>query len=138
MKLRAKLTCLKAKLTGDVIVDKCFMDKPKTNHQVIIAGAVDRAFTQAKLKLVPDGEQATLEQFLLDRVSIPSLISSDAHPSYFDIEWYGYDRRIDNHAQGQLKKTCPVERLWALCKTFLRRTYHYVWKETGLRAPARI
>ena len=129
-RLRWLLPKFKGKIMGDVIVDECFVGKQKTNNQVIVAGAVNREFTYVKLKVVPDLEQATLESFLCQNVKVPSLITTDGWSAYGDIEWYGYGHQIDNHSKRQLKLSVPIERVWALFKTLIRRTYHHIWKET--------
>src|SRR3989338_6686229 len=129
-KLRQLLPKTVWKVGGDIIVDECFVGKKKTGNQRMVAGAVNRAFTQVLLQPIPDREQHTLEQFLLDHVEIPSMVSTDAHPSYYEITWYGYGHEIDNHDQGQLKRTVPIERVWALFKTLIRRAYHHIWKES--------
>ncbi len=129
-RLRRLLPKFKDKIMGDIIVDECFVGKQKTDNQVIVAGAVNREFTCVKLKVIPDLEQGTVESFLCQNVKVPSLITTDGWSSYGDIEWYGYGHQIDNHSQGQLKLSVPIERVWALFKTLIRRTYHHIWKET--------
>ena len=129
-RLRLQLPQLTGKIAGDVIVDECFVGKQKTNNQVIIAGAVTRCGTYVKIQPIPDREQGTLEKFLIDNIDIPSFITTDYWTSYNDIEWLGYGHKRENHSKGQLKLSCPIERVWAQFKTLIRRTYHHIWKES--------
>ena len=41
----------------------------------------------------------------------------------------GYGHQRENHSKFQLKKSVPIERVWALFKTLIKRTYHHIWKE---------
>ena len=129
-RFRNLLPQITGKLAGDVIVDECFIGKQKTENQVIVAGAVSRCGTYLKIQLVSDREQGTLEQFLVTHVRTDSLVTTDCLTSYGDIEWLGYGHQRDNHSKGQLKLSCPIERVWAEFKTLLRRTYHHIWKES--------
>ena len=128
-RLRLLLPKTKDKLVGDIIVDEAFVGKRKNNNQAIVMGAVNREFNKIHLEIVPDREQDSLEAFLLKYVDINSFITTDAWSSYYDITYYGYGHRIENHSRFQLKYSCPIERVWALFKTFLKRTYHHIWKE---------
>lgn len=129
-RLRQLLPKTKGKLAGDIIADEAYVGRQKHDNQAIIAGVVDRSFKQIRLRIVPDREQPTLEQFILDYVETDSILTTDAWTSYYDIEWYGYSHRIENHQLNQLKLSVPIERVWALFKTLLRRTYHHIWKES--------
>jgi transposase-like protein len=128
-RIRGLLPVFKGKLAGDIICDECFVGKQRTDNQAIVAGAVDRGFTTVKLQLIPDRQQDSLEGFLYQNVTTDSLVTTDAYDGYWDIKWYGYGHQVDNHSKGQLKKTVPIERVWSLFKTLIRRTYHHIWKE---------
>lgn len=129
-KLRRLLPNETGKLAGDVITDVMYVGKQKTNNQSLVSGAVNREFTYANLEVVPDQEQHTLELFLFKNVDhLNSLVTTDSHPSYNSIKWMGYGHRQENHSKFELKYSVPIERLWALFKTLIRRTYHHIWKE---------
>ncbi len=128
-RIRAILPKTHGKVAGDIIVDEAYVGKQKTDNQVLVAGAVNRAFTRVRLQPVPDREQHTLEQFLVDHVAVPSHVTTDGNPSYFEIRWYGYGHAIENHEAGHLKMTVPIERVWSLLKEMIRRIYHHIWKE---------
>jgi transposase-like protein len=81
----------KYKLAGDVITDVMYVGKQKTNNQALVSGAVNREFSYINLEVVPDQEQATLEKFIYDNIDHKSsLITTDSHTSYNDIQWMGY------------------------------------------------
>ena len=104
--------------------------KRKTDNQALVSGAVNREFNYVNLEIVPDQEQGTLEKFIYDNIDHTcSLITTDSHTSYSDIEWMGYGHRQENQSKFQLKLSVPIERVWALFKTLIKRTYHHVWKE---------
>jgi len=129
-RLRRLLPNDKYKLAGDVITDVMYVGKQKTNNQALVSGAVNREFTYINLGIVPDQEQATLEKFVYDNIDHKcSLITTDSHTSYGDIEWMGYGHQRENHSKFELKLSVPIERVWALFKTLIKRTYHHIWKE---------
>ena len=120
----------KYKLAGDVITDVMYVGKRKTNNQALVSGVVNREFTYINLEIVPDQEQSTLEKFIYDNIDHTcSLVTTDSHTSYQSIEWMGYGHQRENHSKFQLKKSVPIERVWALFKTLIKRTYHHIWKE---------
>jgi transposase-like protein len=84
----------KYKLAGDVITDVMHVGKQRTNNQALVSGAVNREFSYVNLEIVPDQEQGTLEKFIYDNIDHTcSLITTDSHKSYSDIEWMGYGHR---------------------------------------------
>lgn len=128
--LRRLLPNETGKLAGDVITDVMYVGRQKTNNQSLVSGAVNRDFTYINLDIIHDQEQHTLEKFIYDNVDHKcSLITTDSHPSYGDIDWMGYGHRRENHSKFELKLSVPIERVWALFKTMIRRTYHHIWKE---------
>jgi len=129
-KMRKLLPNDKYKLAGDVITDVMYVGKQKTDNQSLVTGAVNRKFNYINLEIIPDQEQGTLEKFIYDNIDNKcSLITTDSHPSYNQIEWMGYGHNQENHSKFELKLSVPIERVWALFKTLVRRTYHHIWKE---------
>jgi len=131
--LRKLLPNDRDKLAGDVITDVAYIGKQKTDNQTMISGAVNRDFNYINLQIIPDQSQGTLEKFIYDHIDHTcSLITTDSHKSYEDIEWMGYGHNVENHSKFELKLSVPIERVWALLKTLIRRTYHHIWKENLL------
>jgi transposase-like protein len=119
------------KLAGDIITDVMYVGKRKTNNQALVSGAVNRDFTYVNLEIIPNQDQGTLEKFIYDNIEHKcSLITTDSHPSYDDIQWMGYGHQKENHSKFELKLSVPIERVWALFKTLIKRTYHHIRKET--------
>jgi len=128
--LRKLLPNDRDKLAGDIITDVMYVGKQKTDNQALVSGAVNREFNYINLEIVPDQDQGTLEKFIYDNIDHRcSLITTDSHKSYNQIEWMGYGHQRENHSKFQLKLSVPIERVWALFKTLIRRTYHHIWKE---------
>lgn len=129
-KLRHLLPNDKGKLAGDVITDVMYVGKQKTDNQALVSGVVNRDFNYVNLEIVPNQDQGTLEKFIYDNVdSACSILTTDSHPSYNQIEWMGYGHQKENHSKFELKLSVPIERVWALFKTLIKRTYHHIWKE---------
>jgi transposase-like protein len=129
-RLRSKMPCFKGiYFGGKVIADECFIGKQRNDNQLIVMGAVSHDFTKLALEIIPDREQTSIEGFLHKHIEPTSLVVSDGHHSYDDIAWMGYGHDHEIHDQGQFKKTVPIERVWALLKTRLKRTYHHINKE---------
>jgi transposase-like protein len=118
------------KLSGKFICDECFVGKRKNDNQSIVIGGVSEDFTDLRLEIIPDRDQDSIEGFLVGNYRPTSLIVSDGLPSYSDIGWLGYGHECEVHEKGQLEKTVPIERVWGLFKTFYRRSYHHINKET--------
>jgi transposase-like protein len=128
--LRKLLPKDRYKLAGDVITDVAYVGKRKNNNQEMVSGAVNRGFDYVNLQIVPNQDQGTLEKFICDNIDNScSIITTDSHPSYSDLEWYGYGHNQENHSKFELKLSVPIERVWALLKGLIRRTYHHIWKE---------
>ena len=114
-----------------VCADEGYFGKRKTGNQRIAAGAVEPLTKEVRLRIVPDTEQRTLEGFLWEHVSaVETMVYTDSHPSYQDIQFMGYAHDVENHSQGQLKHTVPIERVWSFAKWHLRRMYHHLWART--------
>lgn len=114
---------------GETIADETFIGKKKTNNQSIVIGVVKSDYTKLALRIIPDREQDRVEKFLWDHVIPSSKVITDGHQSYQDIKWMGYKHEFEIHEHGEIIKTLPIERIWALLKRFMRRTYDHVWKE---------
>ena len=110
-------------LIGEVEADESFFGKQKYNNQKIVIGAVERASGRLRLRIIPDREQDTFEDFLLSSVDRTSLVSTDAHKSYEGIEWYGYLHWQSNHSIGQFRETNRIEGTWSVIKRHIRRMY---------------
>lgn len=111
-----------------VCADEGYFGKRKTGNQRIAAGAVEPLTNEVRLRLVPNTEQDTLEAFLYRHVSTQeTMVYTDSHPSYNDIQFMGYAHDTENHSKGQLKHTVPIERVWSFAKWHLRRMYHHLW-----------
>jgi transposase-like protein len=114
---------------GQVIADEAYLGKRRTNNQVLIMGAVSQDFTKLALEVIPDREQDSIEGFLHKHIHPISMVISDGNPAYEDITWMGYGHDCEIHEKGRFKKTVPIERIWGLLKTRIRRTYHHIHKE---------
>ena len=115
---------------GRVIADEAYVGRQKHDNQVLVMGAVSQDFTKLALEVIPDREQDSIEGFLNRHIHPVSLVISDGNPAYNDIGWMGYGHDNEIHEQGQFKKTVPIERIWGLFKTRLKRTYHHIHKES--------
>lgn len=118
------------KLSGKFVCDECFVGKRRNDNQSIVMGGVSDDFQDLRLEIIPDREQDSIEGFLVKNYRPTSLIISDGLPSYHDIGWLGYGHECEIHEKDQLEKTVPIERVWGLFKTFYRRSYHHINKET--------
>lgn len=115
---------------GKVITDEAYIGRQRHDNQVLIMGAVSHDFTKLALEVIPDREQDSIEGFLNRHIDPMSLIISDGNSAYGDITWMGYGHDSEIHEHNQFKKTVPIERIWGLFKTRLKRTYHHIHKES--------
>jgi hypothetical protein len=117
------------KLAGIVEVDEAYFGKRRYGHQVIVIGAIERfvdPITQTrrlKLRIIPDTEQDSLEKFLEDTVERDSLVMTDCHMGYNDIEWLGYLHETWNHSKGHFAGTNHIEQNWSAMKRYMRKLY---------------
>ena len=116
-------------LKGQVVIDACYVGKKRNDNQAIVLGAVQADYANLAFRVVPDEDQGYVEKFLYDTTLPWSHIIHDGHQAYADLAWTGVTHETEIHELGQFKKTCPIERIWALFRTRIRRTYHHVWKE---------
>jgi transposase-like protein len=115
-----------------VITDQfseAYFGKRRYGHQVIVIGAIERfvdPITQTrrlKLRIIPDTEQDSLEKFLEDTVERDSLVMTDCHMGYNDIEWLGYLHETWNHSKGHFAGTNHIEQNWSAMKRYMRKLY---------------
>jgi len=128
------------KLSGVVEVDEAFFGKKRYGGQVIVAGAIERdpnpsaipnadlmvntgCTRRLKLQIIPDTEQDSLEKFLEDNVERGSLVVTDCHNGYHDIEWLGYPHETWNHSKGYFAGTNHIEQVWSAIKRYMRKLY---------------
>lgn len=111
------------KLTGLVEVDEAFFGKRKYGGQTMVVGAIERDTRRLRLQIIPDREQDTLELFLTAHVAPSSLILTDAHAGYSDLEFYGYSHERCNHSKGHFGPTNQIENTWGVMKRYLRKLY---------------
>lgn len=117
-------------LRGTVVIDACYVGKRKNNNQAVVLGVVEKDYGNLAFRIVPREEQGYVEKFLYDTTVPWAHVIHDGHLAYADLSWTGVTHEAEIHELGQLKKSCPIERIWALLRTRIRRTYHHVWKET--------
>lgn len=109
-------------LKGLVEVDESFFGKRKHHHQTIVAGAKERK-GRAKLRIIPDREEGTLETWLLESVNTASKVFSDLWKGYQNIEWYGYAHEPHNHSLKDFAGTTHAENLWSVAKRQIQKQY---------------
>lgn len=116
-------------LNGVVVIDGCYIGKRRNHNQAVVLGVVQKDYRNIAFRIVPEEDQGSVEKFLYDTTTPWSHVIHDGHAAYADLSWTGVTHETEIHELGQLKKTCPIERIWALLRTRIRRTYHHVWKE---------
>lgn len=116
-------------LSGRVVIDACYIGKRRNNNQAVVLGVVQENYTNLAFRIVREEDQGAVEKFLYDTTAPWSHVIHDGHTAYADLSWTGVTHEAEIHELGRFKKTCPIERIWALLRTRLRRTYHHVWKE---------
>ena len=122
-RFRTHLPINRQPLKGIVEVDEAFFGRQRHHNQRIVMGAIQRTGKRIKLGVIPDREQDSLEGFLHQHVHPESLLHTDCHASYFDLEWYGYGHQLHNHSRGHFKDTNQIENVWSVTKRHLRRMY---------------
>lgn len=127
------------KLCGIVEVDESYFGKKRHGGQTIVIGAIERlphprtGQRRLKLRIIPDTEQDSLEKFLEDNVERNSLVITDCHSGYNDIEWLGYSHETWNHSRGHFSGTNHIEQNWSAMKRYMRKLYGSVpTKDLGL------
>jgi transposase-like protein len=110
-------------LSGVVEVDESFFGKQKYHQQKLVVGAIERDTRRLRLQVIPDRAQDTLELFLTHTVARSSLLLTDAHAGYHDLEFYGYTHERCNHSNGHFGPTNQIENMWGVMKRNLRKLY---------------
>jgi len=117
------------KLYGVVEVDEAYFGKKRYGGQTIVIGAIEREPTphtgirRLKLKIIPDTEQDSLEKFIEDNIERGSLVVTDCHMGYNDIEWLGYGHELWNHSKGHFSGTNHIEQNWSAMKRYMMKLY---------------
>lgn len=122
-RFRKHLPAAKQELSGIVEVDESFFGKQKYGHQTLVAGAIERDTRRLRLQVIPDRAQDTLEAFLMATVARNSLLLTDAHAGYHDLEFYGYSHERCNHSNGHFGPTNQIENFWGVVKRYLKKLY---------------
>lgn len=126
-RFRVNLPERERKLSLLVCADEAYFGRRRTGNQRIAAGALEVRSKELRLREIPDTEQDSIELFLWRHVDPKTLLRTDEHASYHGIEWMGYGRDAEKHANGQFAKTSPIERAWSYLKWLIRRMYHHIW-----------
>jgi hypothetical protein len=120
----------KGVLSGIVEVDEAFIGKKKHRNQQIVIGALERSTGRIMLSCIPDRESGSTDRFLLNHVSVDSMVYTDSHGSYLHItEFYGFGHEFINHSAGQYGITNRIENVWMRLRRFIRKTVARAWKE---------
>lgn len=122
-RFRQQLPAVTLGLSGIVEVDESFFGKQKYGHQTMVIGAIERDTRRLRLQVIPDRAQDTLELFLTSTVARSSLLLTDAHAGYHDLEFYGYSHERCNHSNGHFGPTNQIENMWGVMKRYLRKLY---------------
>lgn len=122
-RFRERLPQATPELSGIVEVDESFFGKQKYGHQAVVVGAIERDTRKCRLRVIADRAQDTLERFLTDCIARSSLILTDAHAGYHDLEFYGYAHERCNHSNGHFGPTNNIENFWGVIKRYLRKLY---------------
>jgi transposase-like protein len=106
-----------------VEVDEAYFGKKRYGHQVIVIGAIERDTKRLRLRIIPDTEQKTLESFVEDVIAPNSLVVTDCHGGYNDLELLGYAHETWNHSKGHYAGTNHIEQTWSAMKRYMRKLY---------------
>jgi ISXO2-like transposase domain len=110
-------------LSGIVEADEAYFGKKRYGNQTIVMGAIERDSSKLKLAVIPDTEQDSLEGFLETHVARQSLVVTDYHLGYNDLEFLGYAHERFNHSKGHFAGTNHIESNWSAMKRYLRKLY---------------
>jgi len=122
-RFREQLPPAAPELSGIVEVDESFFGRQKYGHQTMVVGAIERDTRRLRLQVIPDRAQDTLELFLTACIARNSLILTDAHAGYHDLEFYGYTHERCNHSNGHFGPTNQIENMWGVMKRYLKKLY---------------
>jgi len=110
-------------LSGIVEVDEAYFGRKRYGAQTIVMGGIERDTGKLKLAVIPDTEQDSLEGFLEQHVDRSSLVVTDYHAGYQQIDWLGFGHESWNHSKGHFAGTNHIESLWSALKRYLRKLY---------------
>ena len=110
-------------LSGIIEVDEAYFGKRRYGNQIIVIGAIERDTKRLRLQIIPDAEQDSIELFLQHNIERGSLVITDCHSSYSDIEWLGYGHERFNHSIGNFAGTNHIEQVWSAMKRYMRKLY---------------
>jgi hypothetical protein len=103
-------------------VDESFFGKERHGHQTIVIGAKQRS-GRAKLEIIAERDEGTLETWLLKEVSTVSKVFTDLWGGYRNLEWYGYAHEPHNHSKKDFSGTTEAENLWSVAKRQIQKQY---------------
>lgn len=125
-------------LSGRVEVDETYIGgyrrggkkgRAASEHKTIVAGAVERQ-GHVIARVIPDIFTRTLEPFVQERVMPSSIVYTDEHTSYRNLNSLGYDHRRIHHTQKIYvigdRHTNSIEGFWSLLKNGIRGVNHSV------------
>ncbi len=104
-------------------IDESFFGKQRYNNQKIVIGAIEPQSRRIKLKIIDDREQETLEGFVTANVATETVVMTDSHSSYNDLDYLGYTHYAFNHSKGEYANTNQIENLWGVIKRYMRKLY---------------
>ncbi len=116
-------------LDGTVEVDESYFGRKKHDNQRIVIGALLRDVKKLRLKIIPNGSQDELEDFIWENIAATSLVYSDGNPGYYDLTGFGYGHEICNHSKGHFGGTNQIEATWSWIKRQIRRVYGQIKTE---------
>jgi transposase-like protein len=110
-------------LSGVVEVDEAYFGKRKFGHQTIVIGAIERDTRCLRLQIIPKAEQQYLEEFIMNHIEHGSIVVTDAHRGYSDLNILGYKHETWNHSAGHFAGTNHIEQTWSAMKRYMRKLY---------------
>lgn len=124
-RFRAKLPSDNAEqlLVELVEIDESFFGKKRYGNQKIVIGAIEPKTRRIKLQIISDREQETLEGFVEANVSKETVVMTDTHASYNDLDFLDYYHYAFNHSKGEYTNTNQIENLWGVIKRYMRKLY---------------
>ncbi len=112
------------KLLVDLVeIDESFFGKKRYKNQKIVIGAIEPQTRRIKLQIITDREAETFEAFVESNVASSSVVMTDSHPSYNDLDCLGYTHYSFNHSKGEYTNTNQIENLWGVIKRYMRKLY---------------
>jgi transposase-like protein len=106
-----------------VEIDESFFGKKRYSNQKVVIGAIEPKTRRIKLQIIDDREQETMEGFVEANVHKETVVMTDSHPSYNDLDFLGYTHYAFNHSKGEYTNTNQIENLWGVIKRYMRKLY---------------